>query len=95
MYQTAEKFDGEIKFGSLAVGVETAKLKFANIIFAKTHNVNDVILLGPAPLTVHVASSAHTVKQVCKLMVLFKYLKAREATLPDKWTCPSLTKRSD
>ena len=50
MYQTAEKFDGEIKFGSLAVGVETAKLKFANIIFVRTHNVNDVILLGPAPL---------------------------------------------
>ena len=33
-----------IKFGSLAVGIDTAKLKSANNIFAGDHNVNDVIL---------------------------------------------------
>ena len=33
-----------IKFGSLAVGIDTAKLKSANNIFAGDHNVNDVIM---------------------------------------------------
>ena len=33
-YHIAGKFGGDFKFGSLAVGVETAKLKSANIILA-------------------------------------------------------------
>ena len=34
-YGIARKFDGGIKFGGLAVGVETVKLKSVNIIFAR------------------------------------------------------------
>ena len=42
---------GRIKFGGLAVGVETAKLKSANITLYATHN-DTVVLMAPsgAPL---------------------------------------------
>ena len=33
-----------IKFGSLAVGIDTTKLKSANTIFTGDHNINDVML---------------------------------------------------
>ena len=34
----------QIKFGSLAVGIDTTKLKSANTIFTGDHNINDVML---------------------------------------------------
>ena len=74
---------------NLAVGVETAKLKSANIISCTTHNdvLHAVALLAPTgtPLhkAVHVASLtlAHCqfyFLQICKLMALFKYLSKRQ-----------------
>ena len=74
---------------NLAVGVETTKLKSANIISCTTHNdvLHAVALLAPTgtPLhkAVHVASLtlAHCqfyFLQICKLMALFKYLSKRQ-----------------
>ena len=68
-----------IKFGSLAVWVETTKLKSANIIFARTHNNNACSsALGstqrPSMRAAHIASSALA---HCQLYFLCKSVNSR------------------